>query len=311
MSWAWRFALLVFALLVQIPGAQKENKKMKEKRKMKRRKGFADPRQAYGWSYYRYTRYNKKPHQQDKHASMLAGGDVKCDVCKVILTKALGDLIKAKLLTGGIRDQENIEEHLEADEIDLEKIEKAKSRMEKYVEKYKKGCNKLFKENFLELGWDVVACHQQLPFDMPNQPPEGRIPWACARNLRKVPSKMDMNTYTVERESIHYACEATITRHRDELAQFLAKNYSAFKKKPLESIAEEACKQAAKCTERKPTETIEARTRKLMGLHDEKNDYIDQELKKFKKEWKKAKKEKGKAKDEQKRKQGADRTVEL
>merc|ERR1719382_1303931 len=163
--------------------------------------------------------------------------------------------------------------------------------MEKYVEKYKKGCNRLFKENFLREGWDVVACHKQLPFDMPDQPPEGRIPWACARDMHEPPSNKSINTYTVERESIHYACEATITRHREEVANFIAAHHEEFKKLPPRKLAREACEKAAKCKVRKPTETEEARARKMVSLANEKNDLIDGKIRVVQKELKQVRKE--------------------
>jgi len=283
----WRLvAILLLCNLVAHASSAEQKKKMG-----KDRPDTSDPKLAYGWSYYRYTKYKKEPHQQDKQASMLAGGDIKCDVCEVILAKTLQDLTKASKLNGGTMDQDNIEEALEADAIDQEKVEKAADRMEEYVERYKKGCNKLFKDNFLALGWDAVACHNQVPFDMVPQPPNGRIPWACARDVHEAPSKEDMNTYTVERESIHYACEATITRHRDELARFVAEHYEEYKKSPPKKLAAAACKEAAKCKVRKPTETIEARARKMAGYEDSRNEALDKELRKYTKQVEKAEKE--------------------
>lgn len=114
-----------------------------------------------------------------------------------------------------------------------------------------------------------------------------------------------MNTYKVERESIHYACEATITRHREELAKYVAENYEEFKKRPLKMFVKEACRKAAKCEVRKHTETMEARARKMVSLASEKNDELDDKLKEVEKELRKSKKIK------KNRRKGSDDSVEL
>merc|ERR1719468_1471710 len=122
------------------------------------------------------------------------------------------------------------------------------------------------------------------------------VPWACVRRDYNQ-DEATFNTYTVERESIHYACEGTIARHRDELAEFLATNYEEYKKKPGKEIAKAACKGTAKCLERSPSETIEARARRANQLMDGKSDQVDMTVKKLKKEMKQKKKEKKKSED--------------
>merc|ERR1711957_148690 len=86
--------------------------------------------------------------------------------------------------------------------------------------------------------------------------------WAYARHTGKIPNETEVNTYTVNREVVHYACEHTVAQYRDELAGFLAKRAKSLSGNQLDELIQEACKKKAKCEKRaNPSEAIDARSR--------------------------------------------------
>jgi hypothetical protein len=238
-----------------------------------------DPKMYFGWSAYRYTNYDEEPQKTDKETSILAGGDMKCEVCEMILADVL-QKIKSY-------DHDTILEALEADVIDEDAVEAAPTRMEKYVEMHKKGCNKLFKESVLAKGYNADPCHKIAKGQTQFTPLEEQAPWACLRRRgQEPPSNDDMNMYSVQRESVYHACEATIGRHRDEITSFLApETLRTNKTRPQKDQVAAACRKAAKCEKRKPSETPEARAGKTAKTLDEADRKLDAVLAKMKKEF--------------------------
>merc|ERR1712110_472842 len=112
-----------------------------------------------------------------------------------------------------------------------------------------------------------------------------------------------MNTYSVEHDSIHYACEATIGRYRDELSDSLAAGIKSptASHEELKKLAENACQKKARCLERKSSESVDARAKKLTKKLDERDAELDERLAAFKKEYE-AEHAAGKGRREAKRK---------
>merc|ERR1712232_1129236 len=153
--------------------------------------------------------------------------------------------------------------------------------------RYKKGCNKLFKDNFVAKGWSVTNCTRLGKHQNESTPEEVRAPWACANKGDVLPNKTRLNTYSVQMEAMHYACEVTIARNRDELAEFLA---GRFKKtgrdtQSLKELYQLACRKFGKCLKRKDSESADVRVEKTQKkIKAAATDYIDG-LWKEQKEW--------------------------
>mmetsp|Transcript_35514 Transcript_35514/g.81320 ORF Transcript_35514/g.81320 Transcript_35514/m.81320 type:complete len:297 (+) Transcript_35514:89-979(+) len=207
----------------------------------------------------RYTRFDKTPQPEDTERIILAAGDVKCDVCVVILMDILQSL--GKQLT-----RENIEEALEADDVDESAIDAAIPYKEQQVLRKKRGCNKLYKDNFFMRGFDVYGCYRVLEgVDIESVAPYEKAKWTCSNFTGTVPSRMEINTYTLAHEAVHHACEYTLGSHRDSIAKYVA---SELRKNPpssgdelsiIRDLAVRACEKKAQCQKRKPSESVEAR----------------------------------------------------
>jgi len=232
---------------------------------------FPNPKDTYGWSSYRYTRYDEDqpPTATDKEHAILAGGDVKCVVCETILA----DLFSKP----GKKDFDTIVEMLEADSVSEKAIADAATEMERFVERYKKGCNKLFKDNFVAKGWAVTNCTRLGKHQNESTPEEVRAPWACAEKT-DVPNKTRLNTYSVKMEAMHYACEVTIARNRDELSDFLANRFKKAGRdtQSLKELYQLACRKMGKCLQRRDSESADARVDKTQKkFKAAASDYID------------------------------------
>lgn len=252
--------------------------------------GPARPRMKWGGKTYdtwdgneRYLHYDDMPQHTDRNHAMLAGGDVKCEACSGIIRDLLNGLSAKKLLGQG-NDEVVIFDALEAALSDEEKELATKdglTDMEKYVAYRRAGCNKLFKDNWLAQGWRIRSGHQlaeHQPFDAPT---EQQAPWAFARQSSRLPSAKDMDTYSVQNEAMFYACEATIGRHSDDIAEALVKELKTTT--PDKLNLDEICQKVGKCLQRPAHETAEARVAQVMKrLHFHDGD-VDDTLAKMKK----------------------------
>lgn len=253
-----------------------------------------DPRKSYGWSRYRYTRYNATPQAVDTEHAMLAGGDIKCEVCEVILSDVVRELRKADKFN----DKTGIDmilEALEAETIDDHKVDNAATEMERAVEKNKKGCNRHFKDRYFAKGWSVEQCHKTYTIQKNAKPSladeDVNVPAACSKHTGYIPNTTEMNTYTVPAESVHFACQSTIGHYRDDIAEALvaiAANPSA------PALVSDACRKQGKCLKRKKSESLEQRAKLLQQRkeeHDIKADKAaDAIINKFKREQREQKK---------------------
>lgn len=237
----------------------------------------------------RYSHFDTEPNEQDKSSAMLAGGDVKCDVCRAILTDVMENLIKDKRL-GSASDQDKIFEALEADSITDDKTQELARDMKSYVKLHRRGCNKLFKDSYLSKGFNIRACHKLAKGQSSTTPEEIQAPWACEYKTRNIPSVAEMDTYSVQKEAIFYACESTIGKYRDDLSEHLAAGYQKLREQSLKELVTNACRKTAKCTIRKPSESAEARVKELERRRTQTDDVVDEEVTKLKKVYKKEQK---------------------
>eukprot|EP00413_Alexandrium_margalefii_P028088 CAMPEP_0204576740 /NCGR_PEP_ID=MMETSP0661-20131031/41940_1 /ASSEMBLY_ACC=CAM_ASM_000606 /TAXON_ID=109239 /ORGANISM="Alexandrium margalefi, Strain AMGDE01CS-322" /LENGTH=309 /DNA_ID=CAMNT_0051585513 /DNA_START=44 /DNA_END=973 /DNA_ORIENTATION=- len=257
------------------------------------------------WGIDRYVRFDQEPQAIDKDRAIVFGGDVKCDVCTNIIVD----------LTEGPRTNwhpDSLLEALEADSIDSEAIEKAPTDMHKHVAKHKKGCNKLYKDNFFLRGWDLLVDFR---------PPEGftgnpdtlehwkKAARYHAEHTGKIPNSTEIDTYTVKMEAAYFACEATIGMYRDELVEHIAPRLEKRGDESLRDIISEACRAMAKCSKRSKSESLAARAleaeKAYKGRQEEVLHTVVRDERKKKREAKAAKKKAEKAEKAKRRRKGA------
>jgi hypothetical protein len=217
------------------------------------------------------------PH--DKETAILTGGDVKCEVCKVILVDVLERLESKLGASAGAGAEDAILEALEADSVDQEAVSAAKAKMDAYVLKHYGGCNRLFKESYLAKGFGVQSCTRLAEGQHHMTLPEEQAPWACSKREKELPSEIELNTYSVQKEAAHYACERTVGDHRDALAAFLAARLRRGGANVTE-LAGEACRKKAKCLVRKPGESPESRVKTQQKKAQQVSDRVDELIKK-------------------------------
>jgi len=251
----------------------------------------------------RYIRFERHPNPLDKETAILGGGDVKCTVCQVIVK----DLMQSVRV---MSDRDALLEAMEADNVEEEDVEKVKTDMLKHVAKKKRGCNKLFKDSFFLKGWDIVWDVKLMDGQTEQSEHWKKAVWAYARHTGNIPNETEVNTYTVNREVAHYACEHTVAQHRDELATFLAKRAKALEGQKLEDVVADACKRKAKCEKiANPSGALEARSRlaerEFQGRQSLTMELFLKDKKEKKKEEKAAKKAEKQAKKEAKKKKKA------
>jgi hypothetical protein len=267
----------------------------------------------------RYMRFDDHPKPLDKERAILAGGDVKCRVCEIIL----GDIMDSIRRTS---DRDAILEALEADEVTEEEIEKAPTDMLKHVAKKKRGCNRLFKDRFFAKGWDLVWDVKLMDGQTKADEFWKHASWAYVKHTEKVPNVTEINTYSADKEAVHYACENTLAKYRDEVASFLAKQAKAETGIAMKDLIAEACVKKAKCEKRNAKEAVEIRsklaedgfksrqqlTMELFLKEEREKKRAEKAEKKKKKQEKKAEKEaKRRAKEAAKEKGGGGQKTDL
>jgi len=223
-------------------------------------------REQYRRASQRFIHFEEQPGPADAENAKLAAGDVKCDVCSVILKDVLAEFVHDATL-------ELVLEKLEAivDEIDDERMPTPGTAA--YVQLHKTGCNKLFKENYLAAGWTTVTCHKLAEGQDETTLAEDRAPWACAQKSRSSPNRTLWETYSVPHESLFYACEATIGRHTDEIAEVIVSGLQEGKN--LTELAPAVCRAEGRCTDRKPSESPEARVKGVIENKIRANERLD------------------------------------
>lgn len=241
----------------------------------------------------RYTAFLDEPKEADKRRIILAGGDLKCEACEIILE----DIMYSLKMSG---DEDAILAAMEADELNETELEAAVEDMEKHVVKKKRGCNRLYKDNLLLKGyavkWDRVYTEEQ----QKTKDEGGFIPFRwqpeVASLKRQKINASNINLYSVESEAAHYACEHTVAKYRDDLAGFLSNGIKKVEGSSVKDLVSRACKKVAKCDVRRKDESLEFRAAENKANSKEKTD-------EWRKEQDKKRKEKEKAKKEEKKQQ--------
>lgn len=265
----------------------------------------------------RFVSFKDTPKPEDKERAITGGGDVKCQVCEVIVL----DIVSNLRVTS---DEDAILAALEADEIDEKEVENAPNDMWKHVAKKKRGCNRLFKENFLAKGWDITWDVKLTPEQEEMVEKKEDVPifqkasWAYVKQTGEPRNDTDMNLYTPSREAAHYACENTIAKYRDEIASFVARGMKKLEGGEMKDLVAEACKKKAKCEKRMKREDVNKRSKEtedaFKGRQMKTMELFlaeQKEKKKAEKAAEKQKKKEEKARKKKEKKEAKENTVEL
>mmetsp|Transcript_94140 Transcript_94140/g.167442 ORF Transcript_94140/g.167442 Transcript_94140/m.167442 type:complete len:272 (+) Transcript_94140:44-859(+) len=225
--------------------------------------------------YFRYKHLMmEKPKEEDLDSARKVAGEIRCAVCEKTLESLLR---KAKTFS-----EDDIADVLEGD---TEYVKTGDAVHDKMM-KHKKGCNKHFKDELVAEGWMLRTCKEVAP-DYKND--SSPCLW---RNTESKPSAQAIDTYEIWKEGLFFACEQSIGRHGDELAEVLASKIHA-EPGSVESedgrlaLSSEVCRSTARCDK-------EATGKKQDAGKKEEQEDSKQTAKAGKKS--KAKKKKGKAK---------------
>merc|ERR1712151_1345099 len=132
-------------------------------------------------------------------------------------------------------------------------------RDEQNIEKSRRGCNRHFKDSFMAKGWDIRECVKFPTGVDPGKERDRGAPGICAWQTDKIPTEDKMATYSIENEAIFFACQHTLGKYGDELAGFLSEQLQTRAKSPSDVFGE-ACREKAKCLDRKYSLSIEKRS---------------------------------------------------
>jgi len=214
--------------------------------------------------YFRYKHVLvKPPDDNDRLEALQISKDIQCKACEVLLQNLLG---KAESFT-----EDHIMDQLDGD---IEgPIPDSDNPQEDRVNRYRKGCNKHFKDDLLLRGWTIQKCP-----DIPaagaadstsNAEDNDPRPTWCLEQGPATPTERDVDTYSVRSEAVFYACEATVARYGHELAAFLAERLEDGG--AADVAVQAACRQAATCAGRKrrPEERRKSGRRKRRARQDD------------------------------------------
>lgn len=202
---------------------------------------------------------------EDQEIALAMSEDLKCEACKEIL-KAL--LRKAKSFT-----EDDLLDLLEG-EVDEDRLEKANSAHERQVELRRKGCNKHFKDELLLQGWDVKQC-VHFPEGADPKRDEG-APGYCVWKADKMPEEKDIDIYSVEKESMFQACEASVGKFIDKIAPFLAKQLK--KGGNIDDVVRDACLKKAKCQKRMHSMDYDTRKKKMQEMREKQRKKMEDDV---------------------------------
>merc|ERR1719379_36411 len=131
--------------------------------------------------------------------------------------------------------------------MDEDRLIEAQSAHERLVEKHRIGCNKHFKDNFLNLGYQVKECMKFPPGADPKKD-KGALGF-CAWPGGKPPD--DIDVYSVEKEAAYFACQYTVGKHTEQIAKYISKKFEKNATKELDDVVRDACLKKANCLDRK------------------------------------------------------------
>lgn len=181
--------------------------------------------------FFRYTSVFVKPPDDDDRAEAIEmGNQVQCEVCELILGRLM------------LRVESNSEDHI-MDQLEAfaDPGPPSDNEQENRVAKFKKSCNKHFKDEVLMKGHFITRCKPGQFEDADGQPTRT---WCLDRTESPVQER-DTNTYSNRNEGVFYACEHTIAKYGSEIAAFMSSRLDegGF----INETVPLACSEAARC----------------------------------------------------------------
>mmetsp|Transcript_165098 Transcript_165098/g.524528 ORF Transcript_165098/g.524528 Transcript_165098/m.524528 type:complete len:302 (-) Transcript_165098:32-937(-) len=208
-------ALILLPLLLQLglPGpalgiasyppdpADGVTQEMMDMEEHNRKQGYA---MGVTGEYFRYKHlFWKQPSEKDRDEAIQVANKIRCDVCAAIV----GALVrKAKSFS---------EDHL-ADVLEGgAEYERTGDAVHDRMLEHKKGCNKHFKDELIAEGFTLKSCKDVIPGRNDSEP-------CLFQDESQKPNEQSMDSYEMWKECLFYACEQTVSRFGDSLAQYLA-----------------------------------------------------------------------------------------
>lgn len=226
--------LVLVAGLLGIPWAEERKLEVTESQ------GFAAGQTG---EYFRYKHiFHKKPSGEDFQHAQKVAEEVRCVVCAKILASLLA---KARSFS-----EDDIADVLEGNA----EYDRSGDPVTDQMLKHKRGCNKHFKDELVAQGYMLRACREVAPDYKNDTSP-------CLWQSPTPPSQQAIDTYEVWKEGFFYACEQSVARHSDALADELAGRLRSLgrEEQNLTHIAEEVCKTAAACGQKNKAEVLPAK----------------------------------------------------
>ncbi|KAF4662813.1 hypothetical protein FOL46_005125 [Perkinsus olseni] len=159
-----------------------------------------------------YSRYRsvfiRPPTDDDRSHSLTIANKVRCDVCEEILKELLP---KAQSLA-------HIDDILDVLEspIDEDTLKKSTDPQVNRINLSRTGCNKHFKDSLLARGFHAGPCEDKVQ----GNGNEDVTDICLKKGTPKTEAQMEV--YNRDYDALYYACEATIGRYGDDIAEYLA-----------------------------------------------------------------------------------------
>jgi len=204
--------------------------------------------------FFRYKHvFVKPPDDEDRVSSLKMTEDMRCKACEVMVESLLK---RAESLS-----QDHIMDQFDGE---LESpVEFTNDPQENRVNKNRKGCNKHFKDELLLKGWAVRSC------------PDGATRTWCLEKSPEIPTERDVDTYSTRNDAVFYACEHTLGRYGQELAEYIAERMEDGA--PLHEVISTACRDAARCEGVKPKKKTKKK-KKEAKKEKKKPEKVEEEL---------------------------------
>jgi len=218
---------LFFGPLVLAVSAQdeRESHEMKEQNELARQRGYAT---GVTGEFFRYKHlYYKQPTEADRDEAQRLAAKLRCDVCTALLVSLVR---RAKSLS-----EDDLAEALEGD-VDHEITG---DPVTDQMLSHKKGCNKHFKDELVAEGYSVRVCRDVIPSGNDSEP-------CLYHDENAKPNQQAVDSYEIWKEGLFHACEQTVSRHSDVLAEYLSAALRTGGNRT--AIMEAACKTQARCS---------------------------------------------------------------
>lgn len=202
-------------------------KEMVDQEEFNRKQGFA---MGVTGEYFRYKHlFMKQPSEQDREEAIGVGTKIKCDVCVATVESLLS---KASSLS-----EDNIADVLEGNV----EYEPTGDFVTDRMLSHKKGCNKHFKDELVAEGWTLRSCKDVFPDRSDSEP-------CLYKDAQSRPNQQAIDSYEVWKECIFHACEQTVSRFSDSLAEYLAEELPGSSNRS--ATVRTACEKQARCAAR-------------------------------------------------------------